>query len=918
MIGRTLAHYRITAAIGAGGQGEVYEAHDPRLGRDVAIKVLPVEFSADPHRLRRFEQEARAAAALNHPNILAVFDVGTHEGVPYVVSELLKGETLRERLQQAPAGSRRTSGAAIQQGPLPVRKAVDYAIQIANGLATAHEKSILHRDLKPENLFITSDGRAKILDFGLAKLIETAPVGASASMLDTRAAGTTPGIVLGTVGYMAPEQVRGQGVDPRSDIFSFGTILYEMLTGERAFQGDTPADTMSAILNNEPRDLTTIGGSAVSPALERITRHCLEKEPSRRFQSARDLAFDLEALSGISGTIATDGQPVLSPMPGRRRWLMPVTAGFVGLAFGGLAVWLIGRSVTIPAADTPVLEHVARITHESGFSDWPTWSPDGSLFAFTSNRSGNFELYVGRAEGGQEVVNVTNNPGDDVQPAFAPDGTAIAFVSTRFSRTGLVKVGTFIGFDTRTYGGDVWVTPTLGGQARRVAEDGNFPVWHPSSRTVLYVTGHENHRAIVAVSIDGGPPNPILPPSVSTWEIIRLAYSPDARWITFETADRQLFIMPAAGGQPTELLRGSSHVWEATGRRIYYVSQLDTGGTRLEAAEVRQSTGTPVVARVLVVGVSTGTLRDLAIATDGKHLLASGTEESLNLTRVPLAPGGGDVAGPEEELSSGHVRDRYPTISPDGRRIALGSNRIGEHELWILDLPSARWQRVQLPRNTGDWISHACWAHDGQHLAVMRYFQNGTGALWYAATDGSSTEELLPPAPAITGNFACAFSSDGRRLVYARLADGFSQLFILDVASRRSQPLTQSPSDKYEAAWSPDGRWIAFGANTDAVVQVWRIPVGGGQEQRLTTGYERIRHFFYSPDGRWLYVQPNHGNIHRIPADGGPSQPVTRFPEPGLFLEEPTISPDGRYLAYSRSHGGSSLWLLTIGSSPSP
>lgn len=290
---------------------------------------------------------------------------------------------------------------------------------------------------------------------------------------------------------------------------------------------------MSAILNEEPRELTTTHGGVIAPALERIARHCLEKEPSRRFQSAQDLAFGLETVSVSLSTTPVDQQPARS---WRFRWETPVAAGLVGLACGGLAVWLTGQSLTGAAADTPVVQHVTRITHESGFSEWPTWSPDGSLLAFSSNRSGNVKLYVGRVRGGQEVVNVTNNPADDVQPAFSPDGGALAFVSTRSSRTGLVKIGTFIGFDTRTYGGDIWVTPALGGQARRIAENGNFPVWHPNRRTVLYVTGQENHRAIVTVSIDGGPPNPILPSTASTWEIIRLTYSPDARWITFETA----------------------------------------------------------------------------------------------------------------------------------------------------------------------------------------------------------------------------------------------------------------------------------------------------------------------------------------------------------------------------------------------
>ena len=283
--GSRLGPYEILALIGAGGMGEVYRARDSRLSRDVAIKVLPASFSADADRLRRFEQEAKAAGVLNHPNITAVYDIGTHEDAPYVVQELLEGETLRSVL----AG-----------GKLSPRKTIDYSLQIVHGLAAAHEKGIVHRDLKPENIFVTNDGRLKILDFGLAKLTHTEERGQNTN-LPTATAGTEPGVVLGTLGYMSPEQVRGKPADARSDIFSFGAILYEMLSGRRAFHGDSAADTMSAILKEDPPDLS-VTNQNVPPALERIVRHCLEKNPEQRFHSAHDLAFDLEALSGVSAT----------------------------------------------------------------------------------------------------------------------------------------------------------------------------------------------------------------------------------------------------------------------------------------------------------------------------------------------------------------------------------------------------------------------------------------------------------------------------------------------------------------------------------------------------------------------------------------------------------------------------------------
>src|SRR5262245_31141527 len=297
-----LGPYQIQELVGTGGMGEVYRARDPRIGRDVAIKVLPSTYSTDRNRLIRFEQEARAAGQLNHPNILAIYDVGSENGIAYLVSELLEGETLRKK---------------IETSPLSKRKAIEYALQTIQGLAAAHERRIIHRDLKPENLFITKDGRVKILDFGLAKLIEHVP-DSEQSKMETANVASQPGTVLGTVGYMSPEQVRGLSTDHRSDIFSFGAILFEMLTGKRAFHGQSSADTISAILHNDPVD-SSQALTNVSPGLRRIIDRCLEKNPADRFQSAHDLAFALEAVSGSSDSISSvsEMKPLLH-VKGRR------------------------------------------------------------------------------------------------------------------------------------------------------------------------------------------------------------------------------------------------------------------------------------------------------------------------------------------------------------------------------------------------------------------------------------------------------------------------------------------------------------------------------------------------------------------------------------------------------------------------
>ncbi len=375
--GSKLGPYEILSAIGAGGMGEVYKAKDPRLGREVAIKVLPASFSQDADRLRRFEQEAKAAGVLNHPNITAVYDIGTHDDAPYVVQELLEGETLR---------------AVLSGGRVPPRKAIDYALQIAHGLSAAHEKGIVHRDLKPENLFVTKDGRLKILDFGLAKLTHQEE-GNQATNFPTATAGTEPGVVMGTLGYMSPEQVRGKPADPRSDIFSFGAILYEMLSGKRAFHGDSAADTMSAILREDPPDLS-VTNQSISPGLERIVRHCLEKNPEQRFHSAHDVAFALDALSSTSATGAGSVAPI--PAGGRKRQLLP--AAGLALALAAVAIaYFLGRRAESRARPEGASFQQLTFRQQAIFS--ARFAADGKTIVFSAAPKGNSpELFVVRPE----------------------------------------------------------------------------------------------------------------------------------------------------------------------------------------------------------------------------------------------------------------------------------------------------------------------------------------------------------------------------------------------------------------------------------------------------------------------------------------------------------------------------------------
>ena len=401
--GTKVGPYEVVAPAGAGGMGEVYRARDTRLNRDVAVKILPAAFARDPERMRRFQQEAQAVAALNHPNILAIHDFGEHEGSPYIVTEFLDGETLRVRLSA---------------GALPVRKASEYAEQIARGLAAAHEKGIVHRDLKPENIFVTRDGRVKILDFGLAKLVRQE--GALAADAATLASQTEPGVVMGTVGYMSPEQVKGLAADYRSDIFNFGAVLYEMLSSKRAFHGDTSVETMSAILKQDPPELTETN-RAVSPALGRIVRHCLEKNPEERFQSARDVAFALGALSDSSG--ATTGAVTVGARRAWRPWVrVAAEVALLGIALS----FLLARH-----PESPQPSVLSSVLPPPGDGFWANLtqpaaiSPDGKFLAVIAMRNGHTQLWLRRMDA-SEAQPIAGSE-DAANPFWSPDSRYIGF-----------------------------------------------------------------------------------------------------------------------------------------------------------------------------------------------------------------------------------------------------------------------------------------------------------------------------------------------------------------------------------------------------------------------------------------------------------------------------------------------------------
>jgi serine/threonine protein kinase/Tol biopolymer transport system component len=837
-----LGPYEIVSAIGAGGMGEVYRARDPRLGRDVAIKILPPSFSADPDRLRRFELEARAAAALNHPNILAVHDVGSHQGAPYLVSELLEGETLRERLSQPSRASVMSPQDTALSGVttlsahagLPVRRAVEYAIQIARGLAAAHDKNLVHRDLKPENIFITTDGRVKILDFGLAKL--TQPDGASNA---TELPPTTPnlntqaGMILGTMGYMAPEQVRGLPVDHRADIFAFGVILYEMLAGQRAFQGATSVDTLSAILKEDPPDLP-VAERHIPPALERIVDRCLEKSPSARFQSATDLAFALESLSSHSDR--SDTGAVLAGASTRRS-----RGRLAGIAAAIVSIALIGTGVV-------AVRHLREA------------SPVADLVRFV-------------------ITPPENTPLSQAAPlAISPDGRQVVF--------GAVSKGQ----------PTLWVRPlaALTAQLLPGTEGASFPFWSPDSRSIGFFAGGK----LMKVQLSGGPPVPLCDAPNGrggAWNddnTIIFAPSPAAglqkvasgggtpapvttqdkgegghRWPWFLPDNRHFIYVSAAGGggRPSGTLwigsldssekasmgPSDSNGMYASGHLLFV-----RGATLMAQPfdpERRTATGEPFPIAEQIFGIAATLKASFSVSASGALVYRPGVGATSQLTWFDRT---GKSLGPVGDPGV-HVN---LALSPDERRVAVSQAALGSISIWMVDLARASAPSRFTVESGGNF--DPVWSPDGAQL-VFTSNRTGTFDLYWHPANGSGQDELLLKPDKGAG--APDWSRDGRFLAYSSSGDvevlPLSGLGSSKVERGKPFAFLQTSFDEGDPAFSPDGRWMAYYSTESGQRQIYvqsfpaggsksRISEGGGSEPRWRGDGREL--FFLAPDGMMM------------------------------------------------------------------
>lgn len=795
MTGRTIGHYEILEMLGEGGMGVVYKARDTHLDRFVAIKVLSAEAVSDPERKRRFVQEAKSASALNHPNIITVYDISNEGDLAFIAMEYVEGKTLDQLI------GRRT---------LRLSDTLKYAVQITDALATAHTAGIVHRDIKPANIMVTEKGLVKVLDFGLAKLAErglsiTSETAATATVGMTASPNTEKGAIVGTVAYMSPEQAEGKTIDARSDIFSFGAVLYEMTTGRRAFSGDTKMSILAAILNREPMPAHQVVPD-LQREVERVIDLCLRKEPARRFQHMEDLKVALEALR-----VESSGKDEVTA-PGHLPWFrrrLAMAALALAVLLGGTWAWVSFHPSSRPAA--PALKVVPLTTYQ-GSERHPSFSPDGNQVAFSWNgeKQDNYDIYV-KLVGGGTPLRLTTSPAPDTAPSWSPDGLQIAFMRNAGA------------------GGAIFLISPLGGSERKLTDaKGPYLVWTPDGKSLVVedrIAGTEA-SSLFLVSVATGEKRLLPPPADAGYfgENFGNGYSfdvsPDGTSLAFErrfsAGISELYASPIAKWAPRRLTMDNALIAgmgrTADGREVVFSSNR-RGARGLWRIPVHARPATePELFAAAVNDASfpaisrAGPARPARLAYERRVLNA-------NIWRAETASQG---TSPVQLIASTGMQSS-PQLSPDGRRIVFSSNRTGNLEIWMCDREGSN--AVQLT-SLGTYCGTPRWSSDSQQIAF-----------------------------------------DGR-------AGGKADIYVVSVEGGSPRRLTIDTSENARPSWSRDGRWIYFRSNRSGNLQIWKMPAQGGSAVQVTRngGFEafespdgRILYYVKSVSSQGLWSVPVEG-----------------------------------------------------------
>jgi Tol biopolymer transport system component/serine/threonine protein kinase len=884
VIGQTLAHYRITAAIGAGGMGEVYRATDTRLGRDVALKVLPAEMASSPERLERFQREAKALAALDHPGVVSVYSVEEADGVHFLTMQLVEGQPL---------------GQLIPEGGLPVARLIEIAAALADALAAAHEKGIVHRDLKPANVMVTKEGRVKVLDFGLGKVTESRDGARADSEVQTEMR-TREGVVMGTVPYMSPEQVSGVGLDHRTDIFSLGVILYEMATGRRPFEGRSSAELASAILRDTPPALT--GRRSDLPAdLARVIERCLAKDPAARFQAAREVRAALDQVSDVKVELAelkqrleTQSAAAATARAGMKRGRAALVAGAVVIAAIIVALVSWNRPERPPEH---ALQEVPLTTFE-GSETSPTFSPDGNQVAFSwdGESRDNFDIYA-QVIGSGSPLRLTKDPAPDTAAAWSPDGRYIAFIRS-------------IGVEGQ---GAIYLVPPLGGAERKIAEgiflrlNESWPTklgWAPDGKTLFLSEWDGSAQGIYSVEVETGEKRRLTsPPPHGDYS---LAVSPDGETVAFARLSlaglaSSLYVAPIRGGDPRRLtlpLGSVSVTWMHDGKEIVYASGQAAGFTP-SLWKIAVAGGEP--RRVPILGEG-GVMP--VVSPSGRRLVYVRLMRDANIWRYDRPERDGDSWQTRKLTTSTHL-DSAPQISPDSRRIVFASTRSGSNQIWVAESDGSN--QVQLT-SLEPMAGSPRWSPDSRSIAFDSRAK-GNADIYVVDSQGG------PPRPIVVeavDQTRPSWSHDGKWLYFASDHTGTSQIWRVPAGGGHLVQLTQRGGRiPFESA---DGRFVYYAGLVERAV--WRVPVEGGEEVAVVTGVSAPDRWDVVAEGIYFVAEERDTSsrsswvLKLFRFDTQKVTVVTKLDLPAWGVTPLDVSPDGKWFVWVQADRNDSDLML--------
>ena len=878
--GSRVGAYEIVTHLGGGGMGLVYQVRDTRLDRFAALKFLPPALTRDETAKQRFVQEAKAASALDHANICTIYDIGeTDDGELYLVMAFYEGETLKQH---------------IGRGPLPIDDALDIAIEVAQGLAKAHSSGIVHRDIKPANLMLTSDAQIKIVDFGLAKLVGHTGI-------------TQTGTTLGTVSYMSPEQVRGEEVDGRSDLWSLGVVLYEMMCGQLPFKGDSAAVVSTAILQQDPQPLTALR-TGVPMELERVVNRLLAKDAKDRYQTAADILSELRLLRRKSDDeLATMGMPSRAAAPGKsshwRRWVVP---GLL-LAATGLAGYWLGSDR--PSGDvTFELANPVQVTTSLGIESQPDWSPDGQTIAYSANRSigtfgGGGDILV-KQVGGGPPVNVTDEKGNDQYPVWSPNGRQIAFSSSR-------------------EGGGYFVVPALGGAVRKIrayaavgfmANTQGKPQWSADGSqlaVVVYDATGSPQLEIVSLDTNASRQLPLPGKGIRRYQ---LAWSPDGQHFAYVAGSsptddvNQLWALRLADQEAHPITDGRTVVWSPSwssdGRSLYFVSNQG-GGLDLWRQSIAPD-GTPKGAAEAVT-TGAGIRKEMAFSRDGKRFAYTRGGTIENVWRVPIQENDPATWEEAEQLTFDSAYIQFLEVSSDGERLLLSSDRTGNFELWTV--PVAGGDMLQLTTDpTPDWLAR--WSPDERHIAFYAY-RSGNRDVWVMPVEGGPARQLTTHEARDANP---AWSPDGSRIAFSSERSGNRDLWVVAAEGGTPQQLTREPGYDEQPRYSPDGDRLAFVSSRAARdLSVWVMPAEGGEPEVLSGNDAYFP--MWSADGSDVYFIRRRratGDIWRVSVRDRRERQMTALAGRAGGIGTYGLAVDAHYIYFTWREDLGDIWVMDV------